>query len=374
MPDVSPTKWHLAHTTWFFETFVLKRFEPEFKPAHPAFEVLFNSYYNGVGEQFSRPHRGLLARPTVAEVFAYREDVDARVAALLKRSDDPEMLGVVELGLHHEQQHQELMLTDLKHVFGFNPLHPVYKPRVIDSTETASLGWWSMPAGVQQIGTSMDEGFCWDNETPEHRVFVDAFQLADRLTTNAEYLEFIEDGGYEDPNLWLSEGWSKIQESGWAAPLYWRHQDGEWLNFTLSGLREVNPAEPVCHVSYFEADAFARWAGYRLPTEAEWELVASSHRISGNFASEGHLHPIAGSGQMFGDVWEWTSSSYAPYPGYKPLPGTLGEYNGKFMANQYVLRGGSCATPAASHVRATYRNFFPTAARWQFSGIRLASS
>jgi ergothioneine biosynthesis protein EgtB len=382
MPDVSPTRWHLAHTTWFFETFVLSAADGEYKPFHPAFAELFNSYYNAVGPQFPRSRRGLLTRPTVKEVFAYRAHVDEHVRRLLddaQRRKAADVDGLIELGLHHEQQHQELMLTDLKHVLAQNPLFPVYRAQEIArQTDVARLRWGSWAENLRQVGFEGD-GFCYDNELPRHRVFVEGFELANRPVTNAEYLEFIESGGYRQPVHWLSEGWAAVQQLGWQAPLYWTERDGSWWNFTLSGQRPVNPAEPVCHVSLYEADAFARWAGYRLPTEAEWETAVSGLPFEGAFVEDDVYHPQPAPlepddmnpKQMFGNVWEWTASPYAPYPGYQPPKGAIGEYNGKFMCSQFVLRGGSCAT-SRTHIRATYRNFFYPADRWQFTGIRLA--
>jgi ergothioneine biosynthesis protein EgtB len=382
MPDVSPTRWHLAHTTWFFETFVLARWDVDYRPASNDYQVLFNSYYNSVGEQFPRAQRGLLTRPTVAEVFAYRKAVDERMARLFERIDADaarEMIPVVELGINHEQQHQELMLTDIKHVFSCNPLAPVYR-EAADGGRTAARPregrFVRFAGGLVEIGHA-GEAFAFDNERPRHGVFLQPFELCDLLVTSDQYRAFIEDGGYERPELWLSLGWATVREQGWTAPLYWSRRDGGWQEFTLGGLREVRADEPVCHVSYFEADAFARWAGARLPTEAEWEHAAEGLNVRGNFAEAERFHPAALAtsedrlAQMYGDVWQWTASPYTPYPGYVAPAGALGEYNGKFMCNQYVLRGGSCATPAG-HVRATYRNFFPPEARWQFTGIRLA--
>lgn len=372
IPDVSPTKWHIAHTTWFFETFVLSAL-PDYQPCHPSYSYLFNSYYNAVGQRWARPQRGLLSRPTVQEVFAYRAYVDEHMERLLARLDtlplDP---AVLVLGLHHEQQHQELMLTDIKHVFSINPLHPVYREAAPVAAGVAPLRWQSYAGGVAEIGYD-GSAFAFDNEFPRHRVYVEPFALASRLVTNAEWLEFMADGGYRQPLLWLSDGWSTVQGHGWDAPLYWEQHDGAWWNYTLAGMRPVVPDEPVCHVSYYEADAFARWAGVRLPSEAEWEIAATAAPIVGNFVEDGHYHPVpAGdSTQLFGDVWEWTASPYSSYPGYRPAAGALGEYNAKFMCNQLVLRGGSCATPR-DHIRPTYRNFFPPDARWQFMGLRLA--
>jgi len=375
MPDASPTKWHRAHTTWFFETFWLAEAAPSYERHHPACEGLFNSYYNRGGEQFSRPRRGLLSRPTVAEVAAYRSAVDD---AVLERLSKPEPLSdalrdVLILGLHHEQQHQELLLTDIKHMLSQNPLHPVYAQRERDPEGVPSdVAWSTVEPGLKQIGFA-GEGFSFDNEGPPHKTWIEGVALASRLVTVSEYREFMNDGGYDDPRHWLSAGWDAVRSNGWRAPLYWVERDGDWHQFTLSGLRPVRSDEPVCHVSYFEADAFARWSGARLPTEQEWEVAAADEPIEGNFVESGALHPIpAGSAtQRYGDVWEWTQSQYSPYPGYRAAGGALGEYNGKFMCNQFVLRGGACATPK-SHMRLTYRNFFPPDARWQFSGIRLA--
>lgn len=378
MPDANPTRWHLAHTTWFFETFVLNRWESDYRPLSADYQFLFNSYYNSVGEPFPRAKRGLLTRPTVAEVFEYREAVDARMSRLLANPADEELARVVELGLNHEQQHQELMLTDLKHMLGCNPLRPVYRARPKRATAGAvgPACWHALDGGLVEIGFD-GTGFCFDNERPRHRTYLAPFQLQDRLVTAGEYLAFMADDGYRRPELWLSLGWSTVCQQNWNAPLYWTERDGRWHQFTLAGLRPVDHDEPVTHISYFEADAFARWAGSRLPTEAEWEWAASELPTIGSFAHAGHYHPQPALGrsdsltQMYGELWQWTQSPYTPYPGYVAPAGALGEYNGKFMCNQYVLRGGSCATPAG-HIRSTYRNFFPPDARWQFSGIRLA--
>lgn len=358
MPDASPIKWHLAHTSWFFETFVLERFEPAFRPSHPAFRMLFNSYYNGIGAKHPRPRRGLLTRPSLDEVLAYRRQVDERIDALLAAATaEGELAALVELGLQHEQQHQELMQTDILHLLSCNPLAPAAYAADDAPQPAPPLEWLYFEAQVAEIGHA-GPGFCFDNELPRHRQFVEAFMLASRLVTNGEFLAFVEAGGYRDPALWLSEGWDWLGAEGLAAPLYWRRDDaGGWQEFTLHGLRPLDARQPARHLSYFEADAYARWAGARLPTEAEWELAAA--------------HP--GAAQLYGVAWQWTSSSYAPYPGYAPAAGAIGEYNGKFMVNQYVLRGASSATPAG-HARRSYRNFFPASARWQFSGIRLAKS
>jgi ergothioneine biosynthesis protein EgtB len=380
MPDVSPTKWHLAHTSWFFEQFVLVPHFAGYTPLEPVYLYLFNSYYQQAGERHCRDQRGYISRPTVAEVMAYRSHVDRAMLDLLGSVDEErfaQMEPLVTLGLHHEQQHQELMLTDLKHVFSVNPLRPVYRarPNPARVPEAPPLAWLAFDAGVHEIGFA-DDGFAYDNETPRHRVYLEPFELASRLVTNGEYLDFMDDGGYRRPELWLSLGWAAVQEKGWSEPFYWERRDGRWQLFTLAGMRDVEAAEPVCHLNYFEADAFARWAGARLPTEAEWEVAAAGLPLEGNFADAPQLHPTPagpGSGmrQMYGDVWEWTSSAYAAYPGFRTAAGAVGEYNGKFMCNQYVLRGGSCATPAG-HIRPTYRNFFPPEATWQFTGVRLA--
>jgi ergothioneine biosynthesis protein EgtB len=380
MPDASPVKWHLAHTSWFFETFVLERACADHAPFHPAFRVLFNSYYQSVGAQHPRPERGLLTRPPLAEVRRYRRHVDERVARLFDadRIDGP-LAELVELGLQHEQQHQELILTDLKHLLGCNPLAPAYRADLPEPARapTAPPGWLRFDEGLRELGFA-GPGFAFDNEGPRHRGFVAAFELATRPVTCGEYRAFIDDGGYARPELWLSDGFATAQARGWTAPAYWRRDGGGWRIFTLGGARPLRDEEPVCHVSLYEADAYARWAGARLPTEAEWETAASALPVEGNTVESGLLHPAVAApaaagalAQVFGDVWEWTASAYSPYPGYRPPPGAVGEYNGKFMANQFVLRGGSCASPR-DHLRATYRNFFHPDARWQFSGIRLA--
>lgn len=381
MPDASPTRWHLAHTTWFFETFVLARWEADYQPANADFQFLFNSYYNSVGEAFPRAQRGLLTRPTVAEVFEYRHAVDHRVSRLLASladDDTIELARVVELGINHEQQHQELMLTDIKHAFSCNPLFPMYRqsPAGLPAADAKPSSWSAFSGGVVEIGHA-GRTFAFDNERPRHKSFLQPFEMQNRLVTTGEFFEFVNDGGYRRPGLWLSLGWATVREQQWAAPLYWVKRDENWHEFSLGGLRPLNADEPVCHISYFEADAFARWAGARLPTEAEWEHAAAGVDVEGRFVEGERYHPgplngnRGGLAQMYGEVWQWTASGYAPYPGYVPPAGALGEYNAKFMCNQYVLRGGSCATPA-SHLRATYRNFFPPEARWQFTGIRLA--
>jgi len=378
MPDASPVKWHRAHTTWFFETFVLEKALAGDPPFDPAYRVLFNSYYNAVGEQYTRAERGLVTRPGVALVADYRAHVDERMADLLASGRLPdESLAVVELGLQHEQQHQELLLTDVKHLLHRNPLHPAVCPREASGGRTAPpLAWHGVEGGQVEVGHT-GAGFHFDNEAPRHAVHLHPFELATRTVTNGEWFEFIAGGGYGRAELWLADGWTTVQRDGWEAPLYWQRIDGAWHHYTLAGLLPVDPEEPVTHVSAYEADAYASWADARLPTEAEWETVAATAPVDGNFADSGRHHPAVatgagpGCGELFGDVWEWTRSAYSPYPGFRAASGALGEYNGKFMANQLVLRGGSCATPRG-HVRATYRNFFYPDARWQFSGVRLA--
>jgi ergothioneine biosynthesis protein EgtB len=383
MPDASPAKWHLAHTTWFFETFVLTPGDPTYRPFHPQFAYLFNSYYNALGSFWPQMQRGILSRPTVAEVNRYREHVDAAMHHLLgerERTMTREIRERIVLGLNHEQQHQELLLTDVKHAFASNPLRPSYReqPPSPSLSMPPSLRWIHYPGGLRWIGHD-GPGFAYDNETPRHRVYLAPFQLASRLVTCGEYRAFLEDGGYHRPELWLSEGWGTCRAESWQAPLYWERQDGDWFHTTLDGWQLIRDADPVCHVSYFEADAYARWAGARLPTESEWEFAASQCPLIGTFLDTESLHPQSltddagnqGPAQMFGEAWQWTGSPYLAYPGYRPLPGALGEYNGKFMCNQMVLRGGSCATPR-SHFRRSYRNFFPARTRWQFTGIRLA--
>ena len=394
MPDVSPTKWHLAHTTWFFETFILKKFIARYRAEVPEYAYLFNSYYNAAGDMHRRDLRGLISRPTVNEALRYRASIDSHIDDLLSNLDESlldEIEPILVLGTHHEQQHQELLVTDIKHVFAQNPLYPVFRAgrtrhsvRAEERTTKECLpsqfiDFEETPSAIGHDG----DGFAYDNEGPRHRALVPAFSLATRPVTNGEYIAFIEDNGYSQPEFWLSLGWMTVNEQHWNAPLYWVKRDGAWWNFTLSGLRPVDQSEPVTHISYFEADAYANWAGTRLPTEFEWERAALSCPIEGNFVETELLHPAAAESavsaeksgkrlhQMFGDVWEWTRSAYSPYPGYRAAPGALGEYNGKFMCNQYVLRGGSCAT-SRTHIRRTYRNFFQPEKRWQFTGIRLA--
>ena len=383
MPDVSPTRWHLAHTTWFFETFLLRRNE-SYEVFDDQFQYLFNSYYNAVGKQFPRPQRGLISRPGLNEIREYRAYVDSQMESFLLRELDASTQRIVNVGIHHEQQHQELMLTDIKHVLSCNPLLPAYHDNEFELPAETQLEWVPFSGGTRSIGHDQLT-FCYDNELPVHAALLHDFQIASRPVTCGEYIQFIEDGGYNRPDHWLSMGWSTVNELGWDAPLYWLKKGGAWFVYTLAGLVPIDEAWPVCHVSYFEADAFARWSGARLPTEFEWEVAASEQPIEGQFAdhclaTDRAVHPTlparrnAAPGcpqHLFGGVWEWTQSSYAPYPGYCPPDGALGEYNGKFMCNQYVLRGGSVAT-SWDHIRPTYRNFFPPEARWQFSGVRLA--
>lgn len=391
MPDVSPTKWHLAHTSWFFETFVVKVWSPRYRSEVPQYAYLFNSYYNAAGDMHRRDLRGLISRPTVAETYRFRESIDDCVVKLLGEADEAllaEIEPVLTLGLHHEQQHQELLITDIKHVFSQNPLYPVFREATSEpeTGPVAQQHFVEFGEAIVSIGHD-GSGFSYDNEGPRHRALVPAFSLSNRLITNGEYLAFMEAGGYARPEFWLSLGWTTVNEQRWQAPLYWVQRDGAWWNFTLSGFRPVNDAEPVTHISYFEADAYANWEGARLPTEFEWEHAAAALPMEGNFVDTERFHPAPaaahGDGlpssrnggaslqQMFGDVWEWTRSAYLPYPGYRAVPGALGEYNGKFMCNQMVLRGGSCAT-SRDHIRPTYRNFFQPEKRWQFTGIRLA--
>jgi ergothioneine biosynthesis protein EgtB len=372
--ETSPPKWHIAHMSWFFEAFVLPHFYPGYQPFHPRFAYLFNSYYETVGAMQPRPQRGLLSRPTVDDIYRYRDHVDEHMLAMIDHISDarwPEFAFRVTLGLNHEQQHQELLLMDIKHNFWMNPLKPAYREDLIHTASQASqLRWLERGGGIAHIGFDAD-GFCFDNETPRHEVLLQAHRIADRTVTNGEYLAFIDDGGYDRPELWLADGWYLIKQQQWRQPLYWTQIDGQWQQFTLGGLRTLDPNEPVCHVSFYEADAYARWSDSRLPTEAELESALAEQPVQGNLLDNGLLHPRAGSGQWFGDVWEWTSSAYAPYPGFRPLEGSMGEYNGKFMCNQMTLRGGCCVTPP-NHVRASYRNFFYPRDRWPFTGIRLA--
>ena len=383
MPEVSPTKWHLAHTTWFFETFILKKWVAGYRDVVPEYAYLFNSYYNAAGTMHRRDLRGLISRPTVEETQRYRTEVDSHMDDLVSSADEKlfrEIEPILTLGIHHEQQHQELLITDIKHVFAQNPLYPVFRERQPSQGygSTGKIDFVEFDEATIEIGHDGD-GFSYDNEGPQHRALILPFSLANRLIANGEYLKFMADNGYSRSEFWLSLGWTTVNEQNWRAPLYWIERDGEWWNFTLSGLRQIDPSEPVTHLSYFEADAYANWAGARVPTEFEWERAAAKIDIDGNFVETERFHPSALSeppqdrqlAQMFGDVWEWTRSSYSPYPGYRAGPGALGEYNGKFMCNQYVLRGGSCAT-SRTHIRKTYRNFFQPDKRWQFTGIRLA--
>jgi ergothioneine biosynthesis protein EgtB len=379
MPDASPTKWHLAHTSWFFETFALDRAVPGYPIFDSQFRVLFNSYYNAVGDQHPRPHRGLLTRPSLDEVLAYRAHVDRHVAALLASGDTGAVLETIELGLHHEQQHQELLLTDAKHLLAANPLRPAYRSDLArsPSRDVAPLRWHRFATAIREIG-AVGTRFHFDNEAPRHPELVHGFEIASRPVTNGEFLAFVEAGAYAQPEWWLSDGLGALRSEGWRLPGYWERIDGAMFEFTLGGLRPLDLAAPVSHLSFYEADAFARWSGARLPSEAEWEVAAAGAAIAGNFVESDALHPMplasdaeGAPSQLFGDVWEWTSSAYLAYPGFRTAPGAIGEYNGKFMCNQFVLRGGSCATPR-DHVRASYRNFFPPAARWQWSGLRLA--
>jgi ergothioneine biosynthesis protein EgtB len=380
MPDVSPPKWHLAHTSWFFETFILKPYVNGYQEYQPMFSHLFNSYYEQTGTYHPRPERGLLSRPTVTEVNTYRRQIDDAMHRLLddvQHPDRQEVLRRTEIGLNHEQQHQELMLTDIKNIFAYNPLKPIYKELPVPPTlDSEDLHWHEQPAGIYEIGHVGDD-FAYDNELPRHKIYLQPFRIASRLVTNGEYLEFIRDGGYENPALWLSDGWKIIKDNKWQAPLYWEFRDNQWHEMTLGGMRILDLNAPVSHVSFYEANAFANWKGSRLPTEMEWEIIAHVLPIKGNFRDTGYFHPAASPetslNQFFGDVWEWTQSSYTPYPGYRPAKGALGEYNGKFMSSQMVLRGGSCVTPQ-NHIRPTYRNFFYPGDRWQFSGIRLAET
>lgn len=372
MPDASPTKWHLAHTTWFFENFVLVPHARQYRVFDAAFSFLFNSYYEAVGPRHPRPQRGLISRPSIEDVHSYRAHVDAAMEALLRSDVTDEVAATIVLGCQHEQQHQELILMDIKHVLWSNPLAPAYGDCASgrEKIGTAPVEWARIPGGLYEIGHG-GNGFAYDNESPRHKVWLEPFKVSNRCVTNGEYRAFIADGGYARPEFWLSDGWRTLTERDWSAPLYW---EGDTV-FTLAGRRAIDPAQPVCHISYFEADAFARWAGKRLPTEAEWEVASRQATAAGAFMESGAFHPRAarrdGLAQMFGDVWEWTASAYNAYPGFRPAAGAIGEYNGKFMCGQFVLRGGSVATPE-DHIRSTYRNFFPPDARWAFSGVRLA--
>jgi ergothioneine biosynthesis protein EgtB len=378
MPDASPVKWHLAHTTWFFETFVLAPHCRGYRPFEPAYRVLFNSYYNTVGDKHPRPERGMLSRPGLDEILTYRHHVDTAMLAMLEAEQPPELARLIELGMQHEQQHQELILTDVKHLLSRNPLKPAYRKLwPLTAIRAREPRWIAFAGGLREIGHAGSD-FCFDNETPRHRVWLEPFRIASHPVTHGDFIDFIDDGGYRRPELWLSAGWEAATARDWQAPQYWERRDGQWYAFTLHGEVPVDPNTPVCHVSFFEAEAFARWASARLPTEAEWEVAARDVPRAGNFLESGALHPLAlreapegALAQAFGDVWEWTRSDYGPYPGFKPAAGAVGEYNGKFMCGQYVLRGGSCVTPS-THIRASYRNFFPPDARWQFSGLRLA--
>ncbi len=378
MEDASPAKWHLAHVTWFFERFVLCEHLPGYSPFDERYDYLFNSYYDAVGDRHPRPKRGLLTRPALDDVLAYRAHVDRAMGSLLSGGASDALSRLVILGLHHEQQHQELFLTDILHLFAQSPLKPAFRapePRLMKGA-AAPLAWTRFDGGLVEIGHTGGE-FAFDCEGPRHKVWLEPFEIANRAVTNEEWMEFIADGGYERPDHWLSDGWAMCQAEGWTAPLYWRMEDGEWSTMTLRGWQPVDPQAPVCHVSQYEADAYASWAGARLPSEAEWETATAGTgaRLEGNDAGTGRLSPAPQAGKgligLFGDVWEWTQSAYSPYPGFEAEEGAIGEYNGKFMSGQYVLRGGACSTPAG-HIRTTYRNFFHPGKRWQFSGLRLA--
>jgi ergothioneine biosynthesis protein EgtB len=381
MPDASPTKWHLAHTTWFFETFVLAPHQSGYQAYDPRFAYLFNSYYEQAGPRHPRPQRGMLTRPSAAEIVAYRHHVDEAMTGLLETAEalTPALADLIELGLHHEQQHQELLLTDILHLLAQNPLRPAYRqtPTATASGDARPLEWRAYDGGIFAIGHE-GESFAFDCERPRHEVLVQPFRLASRAVTNGEWQEFIADGGYRTAPIWLSDGWATVNREAWQAPLYWEQRDGTWSSMTLHGMRPLEQSAPVCHVSYYEADAFARWAGARLPTEAEWEIAAAPLPVAGNTLGRSAFRPLPAEvkndgapAQMFGDVWEWTSSAYGAYPGFRAAEGAVGEYNGKFMCGQYVLRGGSCATPEG-HMRRSYRNFFYPHQRWQFMGLRLA--
>ena len=375
MADASPAKWHLAHTAWFFETFVLADAVSGYRPFHPGFGYLFNSYYDAIGERHARPQRGLLSRPALAEVLDYRQHVDAALLQLLQTDCPPQFLHLIELGIQHEQQHQELLLTDLKHGLFQNPMHPAYRLQKSPQQQASELQWTGFGEGLVEVG-HRGSGFSYDNERPRHKHWLAAYELASRPVNNAEFQAFIDDGGYKNPALWLSDAWARVQAQQWRAPLYWDTQ--QHTEFTLHGDWPRDPAAPVTHLSYYEADAYARWAGARLPTEQEWENAAAEQLVAGQFVDSGCLQPVspphadgAGLQQLYGSCWEWTASAYLPYPGFRTAAGAVGEYNGKFMCNQFVLRGGSCAS-SQDHLRGSYRNFFYPDARWQFSGIRLA--
>lgn len=379
MPDASPAKWHLAHTTWFFEAMVLKPYASKYEPFDEDFNFLFNSYYETLGARQPRPRRGMITRPALSHILDYRKHVDAAVETLLRTTSNPQVAELIELGCHHEQQHQELLLTDILHLFAQNPLRPAYRapaPVAMQTEDPPATSFTQFEGGVVEIGHG-SIGFAYDSEGPRHRALVEPFRLANRLVTNAEWLAFIEDGGYKRSLLWLSEGWAKSTSEEWSRPLYWEERDGEFWTMTLRGFQPLDPAAPVAHISYFEADAFATWSGKRLPTEFEWEAAVDGKAIEGNFLDANRLRPkpaspyARGLQQVFGDVWEWTRSPFSPYPRFRAVEGAVGEYNGKFMSGQFVLRGGSCVTPPG-HIRASYRNFFPPHARWQFSGVRLA--
>ncbi|MBN4080048.1 ergothioneine biosynthesis protein EgtB [Beggiatoa alba] len=376
---VSPPKWHLAHTSWFFETFILKPFLKNYHAFNPLFAHLFNSYYELAGTFHPQPERGLLSRPTVNEIYIYRAHINTFMQALLENKQHPDFDTIqlrTIIGLHHEQQHQELLLTDIKHIFATNPLKPVYRElNTPIKTPAIDIKWHEQPGGLYKIGVNFSELFAYDNETPCHKQYLQPFRIASRLVTNAEYLAFLEDKGYQRPELWLSDGWKAVKEHHWQHPLYWEQHNGNWYEMTLGGLRPLDQHAPVCHLSLYEAAAYACWTNKRLPTEAEWEVVAKTLPVKGNLREQDNLQPVASKQksltQFYGDVWEWTQSSYSAYPGYKADSGALGEYNGKFMSNQMVLRGGSCLTPC-NHIRPSYRNFFYPKDRWQVTGIRLA--
>lgn len=384
MTQASPVRWHIAHTTWFFEQFILKSYRNDYYPAHPNYDFLFNSYYNAIGERTIRYNRGLMTRPTLSDVIEYRDIINSRIHNLIHEIDTEKFSDIYKLvmvGLNHEQQHQELLLTDIKHLFSLNPLFPIYKSLTNghDNLSLAEIKFNKFAEGVYEVG-HIGNKFSYDNEHPRHKIYLQEFELANRLVINSEYLDFMADGGYTKPEYWLDDGWAMLNKESWNSPLYWHKTSDEWQSFTLNGIKTLNLNEPVSHVSFYEADAYARWANYRLPTEEEWEIACRDLPIQGNFVDSGRFHPQVltidsdnkkNINQAFGDLWEWSASSYRPYPGFKAVAGAIGEYNGKFMSNQFVLRGGSCAS-SQSHLRANYRNFFYPQARWQFSGIRLA--